>query len=309
LVAVLLLLQRRGRVTAAEVATELEISERTARRDLEALGLAGLPVYSQQGRGGGWRLAGGGRIDLSGLTSDEARALFLVAGPSADVTPQVKAALRKLVRALPEPLRDRAVAASEAIVIDPGDWDRTERRPPPPLLDQVQAAVIDGVQIELDYVARDRSPSRRVVDPLGLVAKGGTWYLVAQTEAGRRTFRVDRIGAIERTGSLALRPADFDLAAAWRSIAADVEELRAPVRVVGRVWSASIGHLRSVVGRRLSVGPAGDDGWVAVEIRGHSARSLAAELAGLGAALTVDEPDEVRAELADIGRYLAIEYP
>jgi predicted DNA-binding transcriptional regulator YafY len=238
LVAVLLLLQQRGQVTAADVAAELEISERTARRDLDALGLAGLPVYSQQGRGGGWRLAGGGRIDLSGLTSDEARALFLVAGPSAEATPQVKAALRKLVRALPEPLRDRAVAASEAIVIDPGDWDRTDRRPPPPLLDQVQAVVIDGVQVELDYVARDRSPSRRVVDPLGLVAKGGTWYLVAQTEAGRRTFRVDRIGGLTPTGGRVVRPADFDLAEAWRSIAADVEELRAPVRAVGRVWSA-----------------------------------------------------------------------
>src|SRR3954470_19641365 len=95
LVAILLLLQTRGQVTAAEVAEELEVSERTARRDLEALGMAGLPVYSMQGRGGGGRLAGGGRTDLSGLTADEARALFLVAGPAA-ATPQVRAALRKL---------------------------------------------------------------------------------------------------------------------------------------------------------------------------------------------------------------------
>src|SRR5215203_6033251 len=104
------MLQTRGQVTAAEVAAELEISERTARRDLDSLGVAGLPVYSMQGRNGGWRLAGGGRTDLSGLTAAEARALFLVAGPSSSATPQVKAALRKLVRALPEPFRDHAEA-------------------------------------------------------------------------------------------------------------------------------------------------------------------------------------------------------
>src|SRR5436305_12318185 len=102
LVAILLLLQARGQITASEVAEELEVSERTARRDLEALGMAGLPIYSLQGRNGGWRLAGGGRTDLSGLTAGEARALFLVAGPtaaSASATPQGKAALRTLVRA------------------------------------------------------------------------------------------------------------------------------------------------------------------------------------------------------------------
>ena len=94
LVAILLMLQARGQVTAAEVADELEVSERTARRDLDALGVAGLPIYSIQGRGGGWRLAGDGRTDLSGLTSHEARALFLVAGPSSGATPEVRAALR-----------------------------------------------------------------------------------------------------------------------------------------------------------------------------------------------------------------------
>src|SRR2546423_1531349 len=119
LVAILLLLQARGQVTAAEVAAELEVSERTARRDLEALGTAGVPIYSQQGRNGGWRLAGGGRTDLSGLTASEARALFLVAGPSPMATPPVKAAPRKLGRALPEPLRSGAEAAATPPVVDP----------------------------------------------------------------------------------------------------------------------------------------------------------------------------------------------
>ena len=161
LVAILLLLQARGQVTAAEVAEELEVSERTARRDLEALGMAGLPIYSQQGRHGGWRLAGGGRTDLSGLTAGEARALFLIAGPaSAAGYPQLKAALRKLVRALPEPLRAGATAASAAVVVDPGGWDdRARPRPAPPFLDTVQQAVVEGQQVTLGYVARNREPS------------------------------------------------------------------------------------------------------------------------------------------------------
>ena len=111
LVAVLMLLQTRGQITAAEVADELEVSERTARRDLEALSMAGVPVYSRQGRNGGWQLVGGARTDLSGLNAAEARALFLVAGPSSSATPELKAALRKLVRALPETFRSDAEAA------------------------------------------------------------------------------------------------------------------------------------------------------------------------------------------------------
>src|SRR3954471_20496608 len=102
LVATLMLLQTRHKVTCAELAEELEISERTARRDLEALSAAGIPVYSQPGRNGGWALLGGARTDLSGLTAAEARTLFLVAGPSSAVPPEAKAALRKLVQALPE---------------------------------------------------------------------------------------------------------------------------------------------------------------------------------------------------------------
>src|SRR5687768_3395422 len=122
LVAALLILQARGRVTAADLAEELEISERTARRDLEALAMAGIPVYSQPGRNGGWSLLGGARTDLSGLTAAEARTLFLVAGPSSAVTPEAKAALRKLVRALPETFRAEAEAAAAAVVLDPTTW-------------------------------------------------------------------------------------------------------------------------------------------------------------------------------------------
>ncbi|MGI8755427.1 MAG: helix-turn-helix transcriptional regulator [Acidimicrobiales bacterium] len=165
LVAILLLLQQRDQVTAAEVAAELEVSERTARRDLDALGVAGLPIYSIQGRNGGWRLLGGGTTDLSGLTAPEARALFLVAGPASTATPEVRAALRKLVRALPEPFRADAEAASGAVVVDPGGWDGTApyRSPAPPLLDAVQQAVIGAQQLHLTYIARDGTTSERAI--------------------------------------------------------------------------------------------------------------------------------------------------
>jgi len=301
LVAILLLLQARGQVTAAEVAAELEVSERTARRDLDALGMAGIPVYSQQGRNGGWQLAGGGRTDLSGLTAAEARALFLVAGPSSSATPQVRAALRKLLRALPEPLRSGAEAASTAVVVDPTGWDQAApHRPPPPHLDAVQRAVIEGEQVVLGYVARDRAASTRPVHPLGLAAKGSVWYLVADTDAGLRTFRVDRVTSIDPTGKPVVRPVPGVL----------------PGDHPGG-WSSDGRHLYvftdlqippTISDVRVRIGPAGPDGRVEVELRGHHVRSLGGEVAGLGAALEIVDPPELREHLARLGQELSAAY-
>ena len=192
LVATLLVLQAKGRVTAAELADELEVSVEDARRDLEALAIAGIPVYSQPGKGGGWSLLGGARTDLSGLTAAEARTLFMIAGPSSTATPEAKAALRKLVQALPETFRADAEAAASAIVLDPAGWGGTAT-PDPHHLDVLQQAVIDGVQVRLAYADRTRSETERTVHPLGLVEKGSVWYLVADTDAGLRTFRVSRV--------------------------------------------------------------------------------------------------------------------
>jgi predicted DNA-binding transcriptional regulator YafY len=310
LVAILLLLQARGQVTAAEVAEELEVSERTARRDLEALGMAGMPIYSQQGRNGGWRLAGGGRTDLSGLTAGEARALFLIAGPaSAPASPQLRAALRKLVRALPEPLRAGATAASAAVVVDPGGWDERARpRPAPPLLDVVQQAVVEGQQVNLGYVARNREPSSRVVHPLGLAAKGSNWYLVADTEAGLRTFRVDRMTSFELTGVPAVRPPGFELAQAWQLIKDEIDQRRTPVRA--RAWARpeAVPMCRWMFGNRVRIGPAGADGRVEMELRGHHIESLAGEIAGFGGAIEVVDPAELRRSLARVGVELSATY-
>jgi predicted DNA-binding transcriptional regulator YafY len=308
LVAILLLLQRRGRVTAAEVATELEVSERTARRDLDALGAAGLPIYATQGRGGGWRLAGDGRTDLSGLTTQEARALFLVAGPASSATPEVRAALRKLVRALPEQLRDAAETAASSIVVDPSGWDGGAALTRPAHLDEVERAVVEGEQLDLAYRSREGASSTRRIHPLGLAAKGRHWYLVADTAAGLRTFRVDRVASVERTGSRVVRPDGFELAEAWQLIADQVEERRSPEAATLRIVPHGVPWLREIAGRRLRLGGTEPDGRVAAELRGFSLRSIAAQLAGLGGYVEVTGPPELRAMLADLGHDLVATY-
>lgn len=310
LVATLLLLQTRGRVTAAEVATELEVSERTARRDLEALAIAGLPVYSQQGRGGGWELLGGARTDLSGLNAAEARALFLVAGPESAATPELKAALRKLVRALPEPFRAGAEAASTRVVIDPAGWARrhTERTDDPPFLADLQRAVVDGVQVRLGYRGADGRTSERTIHPLGLVTKGSTWYLVAGTDAGQRTFRVNRVTAAEVTEEPAERPDGFDLADEWRRIAEGVDEHRTRLRCRALVDRGLVPVLRGEFGRRLQVLGDVDAQRVEVEIGHTDWWVLAASLAGFVFGVEVLDPPEVRDHLARIGARLAERY-
>jgi len=300
LVAALLVLQSRGRVTAAELAEELEVSERTARRDLEALAMAGIPVYSQPGRGGGWSLLGGARTDLSGLTAAEARTLFLIAGPSAQATPQIKAALRKLLRALPETFRAEAEAAASAIVLDPAHWDRAHVEPPP-FLDELQGAVVDGVQVRLRYAGRERPESERIVHPLGLVAKASVWYLIAGTDEGLRTFRVSRVRGVERIEQPIERPEGFDLAETWRSIVDRLDERRAEFRARVLASGEAVGWLRGTFGRRASVGEPGPDGRTEVEVRGWSAHAIASELAPFGDLIEVVGPEEVRAELARIG--------
>jgi predicted DNA-binding transcriptional regulator YafY len=308
LVATLLLLQARGRVTAAEVAEELEVSVKTARRDLEALAMAGIPVYSQAGRNGGWSLVGGARTDLSGLTAAEARALFLLAGPSAALTPEAKTALRKLVQALPETFRSAAEAAAAAIVLDPAGWGD---HPPadPPHLQALQQAVVDGRQARIGYSDRRRQETDRTVHPLGLVEKGSVWYLVAGTEAGMRTFRLSRIRSVEVTDEQVDRPPDFDLATAWQATVAAVEERRTSVRAIVHVDPRAVGPLRQQFGTGFQVLRDGlPDGRVEVEIAMSYPNRIAEQLAGWGGHVEVVSPDEVRDLLAEIGNQLVARY-
>ncbi|GAB3491589.1 helix-turn-helix transcriptional regulator [Amycolatopsis cihanbeyliensis] len=310
LMAILLLLQQHEQLTAADVARELEVSERTARRDFDALAMAGVPVYSIQGRGGGWRLVGGARTDLSGLTASEARALFLVAGPASAATPAVKAALRKLVRALPEPFRVQAEAAASSLVMDPQRWGsgRVEHRPPPRFLDELQDAVIRGVQVRLGYVDSNGAETERTIHPLGIVAKGPSWYLVCNTDAGRRTFRIDRVSSADPTGDPVHRPDEFDLAESWREIADEVERRRTPLEIQATCTPDGIARLRMVLGDRLEVGRSTTDDRIEVVIRGYNEYALAGELAGLVEWLDVTGPTGVRNRLASIGNALVERY-
>jgi predicted DNA-binding transcriptional regulator YafY len=301
LVAILLLLQRRGQVTASEVAGELEVSVRTARRDLEALSMAGVPVYSERGRGGGWRLLGSGKTDLSGLTATEARALFLVAGTAAEVTPDIRAALRKLVRALPETMRTEAETASRSVVVDPGGWGRAPRPPRrPDHLDELQAATVAEAQICLGYRDRDGASTTRVVDPLGLAQKGRVWYLIAGTDKGQRTFRVARVTSVERTGRPATRPPGFDLAESWRGVVERVDELRSPVELEVLVRDPHVQTLRWMFDDQAIVGDTAPDGRTAMRIRGQHVDVLAAQVAGFGRDVEVVGPEEARRFLASL---------
>lgn len=313
MIATLLLLQARGRVTAAELAAELEISVATARRDLEALSSAGVPVYPQPGRGGGWSLVGGARTDLSGLTGPESQALFTLVGPGASTSPEAQQAVRKLLRALPSPFRADAAAAAEAVRLDAGSWGE-QRRSRPEVVDVVQQAVIDRRQVRVDYTNRTGQVSTVLLDPLGLVAKDDLWYLLATREDGPdvRTYRMDRVASVEVTAQPANRPEGFDLAREWQRVVSYVEERRARVRATVLVRRRHLWVLRDHFGTYLDVlgdaPAAGDEERIEVTLAAHTARSLAEQLAGWGSMIEVTGPEDVRRELARIGAELTAAY-
>jgi len=307
LVAALLVLQSRGRVTASELADELEVSVATARRDLEALSAAGIPVYPQVGRNGGWALLGGARTDLTGLTAAEAQALFAIVGPATEVAPEAKAALRKLLQALPDPFRADAAAAADAVVIDPTTWGRHERDRPP-LVDLLQSAVVARRRVRLTYAGWDQEASERDVDPWGLVDKDDRWYLVAGTDAGRRTFRLDRIIDAAVTDEAAERPDDLELASVWAGVVDAVERERSRTTAAVLVDAEIVSWLRSSFGRHGHVGAATDDGRVRMEVAAPTAAMLARQLAGWGAQVELVEDGPVRDELVRITAELASRY-
>lgn len=307
LVATLLLMQSRGRVTAAGLAEELEISVATARRDLEALSAAGVPVYPQPGRGGGWSLVGGARTDLSGLTAAEAQALFLLVGPAAAIAPDAKAALRKLVAALPRTFRADAEAAASAVVIDSARWGEPVRERDA-AVELLQRAVVRRRRVRFGYQGPGRARAERVVEPWGLVDKDDVWYLVAGTERGRRTFRVDRIAEPVLTDEEFARPDDFALAEAWDEVVSEVERRRSPVSAVVLIEPRFVDVLRRQFGRHCEVLGADPDGRARVRLAAHMPLSIAERIAGWGATVEVVESDPVRAELARIGVELTARY-
>jgi predicted DNA-binding transcriptional regulator YafY len=316
LVAIALLLQAHGQLTAPDLARRLEVSERTIRRDLDALLASGLPVYSQRGRRGGWALTEGYKVNLSALTDEEAQALFLVAGPGLvagfGVEQGLTSAVRKLLAALPESTRMQAHQANRAVYIDPTWWGQDGDRPPKALA-PLRAAVIAGLQTDLTYAKPDQKATVRRVHPYGLVSKGGVWYLLAGTDAGPRTFRVSRVVDTAPTTDPIERPDDFDLARMWNEINRDMPNWTDQIDVAFQVDADTVSSVTDAFGADYRLKPLDNAAGNAGEPCRFSAifpsmTAAACELIYFGAGVRVLEPPALRDMLARIGRDLVTAY-
>lgn len=303
LVAATLYLQRRGTVTAAGLAEHLEVSVATARRDLAALSSAGIPVYPQRGRGGGWQLVGGARTDLTGLTEPEVRALFLAVG-DAEGDATARAALAKLVRALPEQFRESAEIAGAARRIEPQRWQERPRAGHR-FEGALRDAIVQRLRATIRYRSRDAETDSEIdVAPWRLVDKAGVGYLLAGTARGPRTYRLDRIAALAVTRETFRRPAEHLIDEQWRQTSEVVDTARTSTRATVRVDAVA----RSILAGQLGIGFEALDGDRAV-VAAHSPRGLAEQLAGWGGRVVVLDAPEVVAELRAIAAELAATYP
>src|SRR5688500_8376639 len=224
LVSLVLLLRQHGRLSAAALARELEVSTRTVLRDIEALSAAGVPVYAERGRHGGFALLPGFQTELTGLNHDEALAL-LVAGSrrgaqAFGLGSALASAMRKVVDALPEGYPATAAGAAERLLIDPGT-DLLSRRVvaeevPDAVVAEVRRAVFAGHKLRIRYAAVDQEAKWRTVDPIGLVTVREQGYLLATRSGEDRTYRLSRIEAAEELAEPAQRPDRVDLDRAWQ---------------------------------------------------------------------------------------------
>ncbi|MBF6438959.1 helix-turn-helix transcriptional regulator [Nocardia cyriacigeorgica] len=305
LVQLLLLLQTRGRSTAAQLARELEVSVRTVYRDIDALSAAGVPVYTEPGRAGGVELVDGYRTRLTGLTSDEADAVLLAGLPGAaadlGLGTVLATAQLKVLAALPPELRGRATRIAERVHIDaPGWFHRPEQTP---TLATVADALWHDRRLVIRYARKDRTVER-TLDPLGLVLKAGTWYLVAREGTAVRSYRVGRIESATPSGETFDRPDDFDLSAHWTASAGEFARSMLRVRARCRIAGTHLGLLRlmndpAAVSEALaSAGPPDDDGWVELTVPSESWDVLMTGLLPLGEFAEVIEPPELRARFA-----------
>ncbi|ABS27931.1 YafY family protein [Anaeromyxobacter sp. Fw109-5] len=310
LLALLLLLQRRRRATASQLAEELEVCVRTLYRDVAALAAAGVPLWTEPGPQGGIRLMDGWRTRLDGLTVAETTALLLSGAPSAlsdlGLAAVAANARAKVDATLPEALRARAAALRDRFHLDaPGWFTRTE---PIEALATVAEAVWEGRRLDLRY---GEDGARRRVDPLGLVLKAGTWYLVARHRVDLRTYRVGRISGAVLLDARFERPAGFELAAWWGRASAEFDRslLRYPCTI--RLSPAAFRLLPKAVPSEairdmLAAAEAPDDeGWRTVALRLEGEEIAAHQLTALGAGVEVVAPQALRARLHAVGRAMA----
>ena len=316
LVSLVLLLRRRGRLSAATLARELEVSTRTVLRDIEALSAAGVPVHAERGRHGGFALLPGFRTELTGLNSDEALAL-LAAGPgrgeqALGLGSALASALRKVADALPESSRATADDAAGRFLVDP-ETDLLARRlvtddpVPGATMTEIRRAVLAGHKLRISYAAAGREPRWHTVDPIGLVTVRERGYLLATLAGADRTYRLSRVLAAEELPEPAERPDRVDLAQEWRERS---ERFRAggdQVTVLARVDPA---RREELVGTVLAVHAeaAEADGRLRLEVSFQDRRHAVWALWQLGEDVEALAPPELRTALRDRALAIAARY-
>jgi len=311
LLSILLVLQVNKRMTARALAERLEVSERTILRDMEALGAAGVPITAERGTGGGWGLLQEYRSDLTGLNAAETRTLFLIRSSRllADLgmSRAADAALIKLLASLPARSRRDVEYTRERLHVDGAGWYQSGEAFP--LLPALQEAVWRERQVRLDYQRADGTAGERLVNPLGLVAKGSVWYLVAGTEAGLRSYRVSRVRAARVTDAACIRPPGFDLAAFWEQ---SVAELKAGVPrypATLRVAPALLARMRRSRTPRVEREDEPDEqGWVTLSVAFEVEDEACDFVLRLGTGVEVMEPAVLRTRVRQIAESIVAVY-
>jgi len=311
LLSILLILQAHGRMTARELAQRLEVSERTIHRDMEALSTAGIPVTAERGIGGGWNLLENYRTNLTGLTEAEIQALFLI-GPAhvlADLGlhKASEAALIKLFAALPAINRRNAEYIRQRIHVDVAGWHNAEEAVP--YLSTLQEALWQGRKLHFAY-RRSDATVERLVDPLGLVAKGSIWYLVAAVEGEVRSYRVSRMQEARVSDQPCMRPPDFDLAAYWTQSSADFKESLPRYTVTVRITPTALPRVHAA-GRFIQVeqaDPPGADGWINLRLLFGIKEEAWGYILSFGAQMEVLEPLELREKLIELAESVVAFY-
>jgi predicted DNA-binding transcriptional regulator YafY len=308
LVSLLLLLQTRGQLTAAELGRELEVSERTIHRDVDALSAAGVPIYAERGPHGGVRLVEGYRTRLTGMTPDEAEALFLsgLPGPAAELGlgTVMTAAQLKVLAALPAELRARASRLVERFYLDAAGWFHANEAVPH--LGVLAEAVWESHPVRVTYDRGDRQVER-TLEPVGLVLKAGIWYVVAGIDDQIRTYRVARVREAVLLDERFERPADFDLAAYWSESIAAYEQEAERLAVVVRVPPDKLGALADAVGSTAAAGAERLDepdpaGWLHLRLTVTWPEEAPGRLLAMGPDLEVIDPPAVRERVVALAR-------
>jgi len=311
LLSIMLLLQTYGRITTAELADRLEVSERTIHRDMEALGSAGVPVMAMRGTGGGWQLMDEYKTNLTGLHEEEIASLFVGAPERVlhdlGLRRASEGALIKLLAALPSVGRRTAEFVRERIHIDASGWhDSGESVEPLPLL---QEAVLRERQVKLSYDKGRAGVSERVVDPLGLVIKGTVWYLVAGVQGEPRTYRIARIVRCEMLDEASTRPPGFQLASYWEASTEQFVTTLPRFEAAFRIDEA-YKHLTMYwkYSKVLEQGTAGEDGRVPCRMQFQSEEEACRFALSLGPHGELAEPAELRTKVAEMARGAAALY-